>query len=167
VISKFIQASNAIITHNQIRKKWHAYFRLTVALLENNMTDAFLLVNFLRVINYYSNGKDEKKSVFSGFLSCCPKKCQASWVDFHSSYLFTRRSFISWKECGFIRCIQTNQVILLTSQLLNHLLMPMGRHTTWLSLILQKIHLGVIEQRRESARSFLRPKTSKMQGFII
>ena len=82
VISNFFCSSNVIDTHNQLRqdllqleKKWltkNAYFRLATTLIGINVTDAYLLANYHKVINSSANGSDEKKigiQRFAGILS--------------------------------------------------------------------------------------------------
>ncbi len=81
VISNFFQSSNTIDTHNQLRqdllqleKKWltkNAYFRLATTLIGINVTYAYLLANYHRIINTSANGSDEKKLRFRDLLACC------------------------------------------------------------------------------------------------
>ena len=82
VISKFFATSNVIDTHNQLRqdllqleKKWltkNAYFHLCTTIIGMNVTDAYHLANYHKVINYTGGGSGEKKislQCFAGILS--------------------------------------------------------------------------------------------------
>jgi len=75
VISNFFASSNKIDTHNQLRqdclkleKKWitqDPFFRLGTTFVGINVTDAFLLANYHKLINYSSNGCEEKEQKIS------------------------------------------------------------------------------------------------------
>jgi hypothetical protein len=70
IVSNFFGSSNAIDTHNQLRqdcirleKKWitrDPYFRLATTMIAINVTDAYLLANFHKVINYSPTSDDDE-----------------------------------------------------------------------------------------------------------